>query len=64
MMCQGQAVWRQTQSVDRPIPKWQRAKLADQEFSQLPGAAGGSQVEAPAVGGVHSQWAGVGDAWL
>lgn len=63
-MCQGQAVWRQTQSVDRPISEWQRAKLLDQELSQLPGAPRGSQVQAPAVGGVRSQWVGAGDAWL
>lgn len=36
-MCQGQAVWRQTLSVDGPISEWQQAQLVAQELSQLSG---------------------------
>lgn len=39
------------------------AKLVHQEVSQVPGALGGSQVEAPAVGKCKP-WAGAGDTWL
>ena len=43
----------QPPSAERPILKWQRAKLVDQELSQLPWAPERSQVGAPAVGGAE-----------